>query len=97
MQSETARIPTPEFRDGTGRTIRRLDRKLRQIHAHGKTVMPMIAVLLMSSLVTLIAVIGLADAVTHLLCWTARSLKNPEPVSTARSSIDMAGRGRLAA
>jgi hypothetical protein len=36
---------------------------------------PMIAILLASSLVTVIAVIGLADAFTHLLGWVARSLR----------------------
>jgi hypothetical protein len=40
--------------------------------------MSMIAILLMSGLVTVIAVIGLADAFTHLLCWSARSLREPE-------------------
>jgi len=45
--------------------------------------MSMIAILLASSLVTVIAVIGLADAFTHLLCWTARSLKEPHAVHAA--------------
>ena len=55
--------------------------------------MPMIAILLTSSLVTVIAVIGLADAFTHLLCWTARSLRAPEAVRAADPSAD---RERLA-
>lgn len=53
--------------------------------------MSMIVVLVMSSLVTLVAVIGLADAVTHLLCGLARSLKaantvglNSPPANTSR-------------
>ena len=54
---------------------------------------PMIAILLTSSLVTVIAVIGLADAFTHLLCWTARSLRAPEAVRAADPSAD---RERLA-
>ena len=45
--------------------------------------MPMIAILLTSCLVTVIAVIGLADAFTHLLCWTARSLRDPDAVRAA--------------
>ena len=51
---------------------------------------PMIAILLTSSLVTVIAVIGLADAFTHLLCWTARSLREPESVRAARPMVDTA-------
>ena len=49
---------------------------------------PMIAILLTSSLVTVIAVIGLADAFTHFLCWTARSLSEPGAVRAAGSSVD---------
>jgi hypothetical protein len=51
---------------------------------------PMIAILLTSCLVTVIAVIGLADAFTHLLCWTARSLRDPEAVHAASPSADSA-------
>lgn len=47
--------------------------------------MSMIAILLMSSMVTVIAVIGLADAVMHLLCWTARSLKASEAMRVTQS------------
>jgi hypothetical protein len=54
--------------------------------------MSMIAILLMSSLVTVIAVIGLADAFTHLLCWTARSLTASDAVRTASSLADPRGR-----
>ncbi len=50
--------------------------------------MPMIAILLTSCLVTVIAVIGLADAFTHFLCWTARSLSEPGAVRAAGSSVD---------
>jgi hypothetical protein len=39
-------------------------------------------------------VIGLADAFTHLLCWSARSLKAMDSVRAASSS---AGTERLAA
>ena len=49
---------------------------------------PMIAILLTSSLVTVIAVIGLADAFTHLLCWIARSLAEPGAVRAAGQSAD---------
>jgi hypothetical protein len=59
--------------------------------------MPMIAILLMSSVVTVVAVIGLADAFTHLLCWTARSLKEPDAVRAASPSADAARREHLAA
>ena len=52
--------------------------------------MPMIAILLTSSLVTVIAVIGLADAFTHLLCWTARSLREPGAVRATGPSADSA-------
>jgi hypothetical protein len=52
--------------------------------------MPMIAILLTSCLVTVIAVIGLADAFTHLLCRTARSLREPEAVRAASPSADSA-------
>lgn len=57
--------------------------------------MSMIAILLTSGLLTVIAVIGLADAFTHLLCWTARSLREPDSVRTASPSAD-AARRRLA-
>ena len=50
--------------------------------------MPTIAVLLLSSLVTVIAVIGLADAFTHLLCGVARSLKEPGAVASPGPSSD---------
>ena len=59
--------------------------------------MSMIAILLMSGLVTVIAVIGLADALTHLLCWSARSLREPEAVRAASPSADARRRERLAA
>jgi hypothetical protein len=59
--------------------------------------MSMIAILLTSGLVTVIAVIGLADAFTHFLCWTARSLKEPEAVRAASPSADAARRRRLVA
>lgn len=58
--------------------------------------MPTIAILLSCGLVTVIAVIGLADAFTHFLCWTARSLKEPRAVRAASPSAE-ASRGRLAA
>jgi len=57
--------------------------------------MSMIAILLMSGLVTVIAVIGLADAFTHLLCWSARSLREPEVMRDTGASAD-AARRRLA-
>lgn len=59
--------------------------------------MSMIAILLASSLVTVIAVIGLADGLTHLLCWTARSLKEPQAVRAESLSAEATRRGRLAA
>jgi hypothetical protein len=59
--------------------------------------MPMIAILLTSCLVTLVAVIGLADGLTHLLCWTARSLKDPDAPRARGTSAEPAGRDRLAA
>ena len=59
--------------------------------------MSMIAILLMSGLVTVIAVIGLADALTHLLCWSARSLREPEAMRSASPSADAARRDQLAA
>ena len=37
--------------------------------------MPMIAILLMSSVMIVIAVIGLADGLAHLLSWMARSVR----------------------
>jgi hypothetical protein len=58
--------------------------------------MSMIAILLMSGLVTVIAVIGLADAFTHLLCWSARSLREPEAMR-AGSPADAARRERFVA
>ncbi len=58
--------------------------------------MSMIAILLASSLVTVIAVIGLADGLTHLLCWTARSLKEPQAVCAESPSAEATRRGRLA-
>lgn len=73
---------------GTDHPIRRLIGKLRQIPAYGKSVMSMIAILLMSGLVTVIAVIGLADAFTHLLCWSARSFRGPRAMRTTRSSAE---------
>jgi hypothetical protein len=45
--------------------------------------MSMIAILLTSGVVTVIAVIGLADAFTHLLCWSARSLRQPRALGVA--------------
>ncbi len=59
--------------------------------------MSMMAILLMSGLVTVIAVIGLADALTHLLCWSARSLREPEALRATSPSADAARRERLAA
>ena len=59
--------------------------------------MSMIAILLTLGLVTVIAVIGLADAFTHLLCWSARSLREPAAVRAASPSADAARRGRLSA
>ena len=50
--------------------------------------MPMIAILLTSSLVTVIGVMGLAAAFTHLLCWTARSLREPGAVRATGPSAD---------
>jgi hypothetical protein len=58
--------------------------------------MSMIVILLTSSLVTVIAVIGLADAFTHLLCWSARSLKAPEAMHAAGPSIESRRERRLA-
>lgn len=57
----------------------------------------MIAIFLASSLVTVIAVIGLADAFTHLLCRTARSLRDPRAVGVASPSADASRRNRLVA
>jgi len=59
--------------------------------------MSMMAILLMSGVVTVIAVIGLADALTHLLCWSARSLREPEAMGATSPSADAARRERLAA
>jgi len=59
--------------------------------------MSMIAILLTSSLVTVIAVIGLADAFTHLLFWAGRSIKAAGAVRAASPSAHVAGGGRLAA
>ncbi|CAN5330255.1 hypothetical protein BH10PSE4_BH10PSE4_39680 [soil metagenome] len=50
--------------------------------------MPIAIVLLASSLVTLIAIIGLADALTHLLCGVARALKAPEAVRASSPSTE---------
>ncbi len=50
--------------------------------------MPIAVVLLVSSLVTLVAIIGLADAFTHLLCGVARSLKEPGAVASPGPSSD---------
>jgi len=58
--------------------------------------MSMIAILLTSGLVTVIAVIGLADAFTHLLCWSARSLREPEALRADRSSAETTRQERLA-
>jgi len=58
--------------------------------------MSMIAILLISGLVTVIAVIGLADAFTHLLCWSARSLREPEALRVVSPSTDAARRRQLA-
>jgi hypothetical protein len=58
--------------------------------------MSMIAILLTSSLVTVIAVIGLADALTHLLCWSARALRGPTATRAAGPSAAQR-RERLAA
>ena len=57
--------------------------------------MSMIVVLVLSSLVTLVAVIGLADAFTHLLCGVARSLKEPAALGSARPPAATARRGDL--
>jgi hypothetical protein len=51
---------------------------------NGKSAMSLIIVLLMSSLVVVLAVMGLADAVAHLVGWGIRSIKS---ASLARSSI----------
>ena len=59
--------------------------------------MSLIAILLASCLVTVIAVIGLADGLTHLLCWTARSLRESLAVRAKTSPAQATGRGRLAA
>lgn len=59
--------------------------------------MSMIAILLTSGLVTVIAVIGLADAFTHLLCWSARSLREPQAVRASSPSADAARRERRVA
>ena len=59
--------------------------------------MSMIAILLTSGLVTVIAVIGLADALTHLLCWSARSLREPESIRDGGPTVDAAHRDRLVA
>jgi hypothetical protein len=47
--------------------------------------------------VTVIAVIGLADAFTHLLCWSARSLREPEAMRAGSPSADAARRERFVA
>jgi hypothetical protein len=57
--------------------------------------MSMIAILLTSGVVTVIAVIGLADAFTHLLCWSARSLREPRALGVAAPSAEAARRERL--
>jgi hypothetical protein len=54
--------------------------------------MSLIAILL----VIVIAVIGLADGLTHLLCWTARSLTESLAVRAKTSPAQATGRGRLA-
>lgn len=59
--------------------------------------MSMIAILLTSGVVTVIAVIGLADAFTHLLCWSARSLREPRALHVASPTADAARRARLSA
>jgi hypothetical protein len=59
--------------------------------------MSTIAVLLTSSLVTVIAVIGLADAFTHLLCCAGRSIKAAGVVRAATPSAYVTSRERLAA
>jgi hypothetical protein len=59
--------------------------------------MSMIAILLMSGLVTVIAVIGLADAFTHLLCWSARSLRQPKAMRNGGPSVDPGRRDGLLA
>ena len=58
--------------------------------------MSMIAILLASSLVTVIAVIGLADAFTHLLCWAGRSIKTADALRAASPSGDGTGEGLAA-
>lgn len=58
--------------------------------------MSMIAILLTSCLVTVVAVIGLIDAFTHLLCWTARSLKEPQAITARSPSVETARRGLAA-
>lgn len=59
--------------------------------------MSMIAILLTSGLVTVIAVIGLADAFTHLLCWSARSLREPQAVRVNSPSAEAVRRERRVA
>ncbi len=55
--------------------------------------MSMIAILLASSLVTVVAVIGLADALTHFLGWVAR----PSQRSAASLPAEAPTRERLVA
>jgi hypothetical protein len=48
--------------------------------------------ILVSGVIAVVMVIGLADALVHLLCWTARSLPTPEGVESASPSTDAARR-----
>jgi hypothetical protein len=58
--------------------------------------MPTIMMLLVASLMTVIAVIGLADALAHLLGWAMRSLRTAVKVRADRPLVGVARRGRVA-
>jgi hypothetical protein len=59
--------------------------------------MATIAILLATCLVTVIAVIGVADALAHLLGWTVRALRAAAAPRAGRALAGMARRGRVAA
>ena len=56
--------------------------------------MTTIAILLLSSLVTVIAVIGLADAMAHLVRHVARSLRKPETLRAVSPPTQVSRRDR---
>lgn len=42
--------------------------------------MSTIGLVLISGVIAVVAVIGLADGLVHLLCWSAKSLRSPDAV-----------------